>query len=107
MNVLTNERYLNYDKLSRYSQFPYFYNKLDDKYICGTTSYLKDTTNYQVYMVQPNDTYDSIALRAYGNPTYYWIICSFNHIQDAFSIPIPGSQLKLPVMTDIEFEEII
>ena len=46
MNVLTNERYLNYDKLSRYSQFPYFYNKLDDKYICGTTSYLKDTTNY-------------------------------------------------------------
>lgn len=107
MNVLTNERYLNYDKLSRYSQFPYFYNKLDNKYICGTTSYLKDTTNYQVYIVQPNDTYDSIALRAYGNPTYYWIICSFNHIQDAFSIPIPGSQLKLPVMTDIEFEEIV
>ena len=80
---------------------------LDNKYICGTTSYLKDTTNYQVYVVQPNDTYDSIALRAYGNPTYYWIICSFNHIQDSFSIPVPNSQLKLPVMTDIEFEDII
>lgn len=107
MNVLKNERYLNYDKLSRYSQFPYFYNTLDNKYICGTTSYLKDTTNYQLYTVKQGDTYDSIALDAYGNPTYYWIICSFNHIQDSFSMPMPKSQLKLPVMTDIEFEEIV
>ena len=107
MNVLKDERYLNYDKLSRYSQFPYFYNTLDNKYVCGTTAYLKDDTNYIIYNVKDGDTYDSIALEAYGNPTYYWIICSFNHIQDSFSVPAPKSQLKLPVMTDIEFEEIV
>ena len=42
MNVLTGKRYLNYERLSRYSQFPYYYNTLDDKYICGTTEYLND-----------------------------------------------------------------
>lgn len=107
MNVLKDARYLNYDRLSRYSEFPYYYNTLDDKYICGTTSYLNNTTNYVLYTVKDGDTFDSIALDSYGNPTYYWIVCSFNHIQDPFLVPSPGMQLKLPVMTDIEFEEIV
>lgn len=105
MNVLTGKRYLNYEKLSRYSQFPYYYNTLDDKYICGTTEYLNDQTNYVQYIVKDGDTYDSISLETYGNPTYYWIICSFNRVQNCFDDPKVGSMLKLPVMTDIVFEE--
>lgn len=106
MNVLKGEKYLNYEKLSRYSQFPYYYNTLDDKYICGTTSYLNDETNYILYKVKEGDTYDSIALESYGNPTYYWIICSFNHIQNPFNDPVVDSQIKIPVITDIRFEDI-
>lgn len=106
MNVLKNEKYLEYEKISRYSQFPYYYHTLDNKYICGTTLYLKDTTNYVLYTVKENDTYDSISLQSYGNPTYYWVICSFNHIQDPFENPVAGTRLKLPVITDIEFEEL-
>ena len=107
MNVLKNERYLVYEKLSRYSQFPYYYNTLDNKYICGTTSYLNDTTQYILYNVKERDTYDSISLEAYNNPTYYWVICSFNHIQDPFSKPVPGTQIKIPVISDIKFVEVI
>ena len=104
MNVLKNEKYLKYDKLSRYSQFPYYYNTLDDKYICGTTAYLDNTTNYILHQVNEGETYDSLALACYGNPTYYWIICSYNHVQNPFVEPIPGSFIKLPVLSDIVFE---
>lgn len=104
MNVLKDKSYLNYAKLSRYSQFPYYYNTLDDKYICSTTSYLDNTTRYTLYQVRPGDTYDNLALALYGNPTYYWIICSYNHVQDPFEKPEEGSYIKLPVISDIEFE---
>ena len=107
MNVLKNEKYLQYERISRYSQFPYYYNTLDNKYICSTTAYLDDSTTYNFYTVKDGDTYDSIALEMYGNPTYYWLICSFNRIQNPFDLPERGSQIKIPVLTDIEFEAII
>ena len=107
MNVLKNQRYLDYEKVSRYSQFPYYYNTLDDKYICGTTSYLNTSSPAVLYIVKEGDTYDSISLEAYGNPTYYWIICSYNHIQNCFDDPQPETRLYLPVISDIYFEEIV
>lgn len=104
MEVLTNKSYKDYSKISRYSSFPYYYHTKDDKYIYGTTSYLKDTTVYTLYTVQRGDTFDSLALEFYNNPTLYWVICSFNRIQDPFSVLREGQLLKIPSLSTIEFD---
>ena len=104
MDVLTSKTYKAYKRLSRYNSFPYYYHTLDNKYIGGTVNYLKQDAPSVLYKVQQNDTYDSIALKYYNNPTYYWIICSFNHIQDPFTSPYIGTYLKIPNISQIAFE---
>ncbi len=104
MNILTDKQYKVYNRLSRYSLFPIYYNTLDDKYESSTTAYLDDSTEYLLHKVQQNDNYDTIALQYYNNPTYYWIICSFNHIQDPFVPPVPGTYVKVPVMSSIRYD---
>lgn len=104
MDILTDKTYREYSRLSRYSPFPYYYHSVDDKYIYGVTAYLKDTTTYTLHTVQQGETFDSLALEYYNNPTLYWIICSFNRIQDPFIIPEEGSQLKIPSISNIEFD---
>lgn len=104
MEVLKNKSYKDSSNLSRYTPFPYYYHTKDDKYISGVTSYLRDTTVYSLYEVQQGDTYDSIALEFYNNPTLYWIICSFNRIQDPFSDLQKGQVLKIPSISNIEFD---
>ena len=103
-DILTDKSYKNTTKLSRYSICPYYYHNLDKKYIMGTSSWLKDTTTYTNYIVKHLDTYDSLALKFYNNPTLYWIICSFNHITDPFEEPVEGSILKIPSISTIEFD---
>lgn len=103
MEILTNKAYKDFNYISRYSPSPYYYHILDDKYVVGTAKQLSDKTIYFEYTVQRNDTYDKIALRYYNNPTLYWIICSFNHIDDPFENPEVGSTLKIPSISDIEF----
>lgn len=104
MDVLTNKSYKDYKKLSRYSAFPYYYHTLDNKYIYGRTAYLKDSTTYSLYKVQQGDTYDKLALEFYNNPTLYWIICSFNRINDPYSVPEEGTYIKIPSISNIEFD---
>lgn len=103
MEVLTDKSYKSYERLSRYSSFPYYYNRNDNKYIYGTTGQLDDTTPFSSYIVKQNDTYDSIALDFYNNPTYYWVICDFNRIQDPFENPTAGTLLRIPVFSSIRY----
>ena len=102
MDVLTNKKYKSYDRLSRYSSFPIWYNKLDDKWVTGIPTQI-ESDNYVLYQVQKNDTYDLIALNAYNNPTYFWIICNYNNILNPFDKPKPGSYLKIPTMSNLQF----
>ena len=103
MEALTNKQFKSYNYISRYSPFASYYHTLDNKYITATDNWIKDTSLYEVYSVQKGDTYDSLALRFYNNPTYYWLICAFNRILDPYEIPIPGSKLKIPSISNIEF----
>lgn len=105
MDVLKDKQLRGYDRLSRYSNFPFYYNTLDDKYVYGTTSYLKRDTPYTMYKIQLGDTLDSIALENYNDPTYYWIICDFNRIQNPFVDLKVGGYLRLPVISQIEFKD--
>ena len=103
MDILKNKSYKNYDKLSRYSSFPYYYHSLDNKYIYGKSANLRDDTIYTLYTIQPRDTLDSLALEYYNNPTLFWIICDFNRINDPYKKLVPGEQIKIPSISNIEF----
>ncbi len=104
MDVLSNKSYKNYKKLSRYASFPYYYNSLFNKYNYSTIQYLSSLTDYQLYTIKANDSWDSIALEFYNNPTYYWIILSYNHIQDSLNSPPVGIRIRIPNISTIEFE---
>lgn len=103
MDVLINKAYRNYDRLCRYSNFPYYYHTLDDKYVYGTTAQLAASTPYTLHKIKQGDTLDSLALYYYNNPTYYWILCDFNRIQDPFmDLPI-DKFIKIPVLAKIQY----
>lgn len=104
MRKLINKSYKQYDYTSRYSPFPIYYNVNDNKYVSGVTAYLDDSTIYTLHVVEPSDTFDTLALRYYNNPTLYWIICSFNHIQNPFTELTVGQKIKIPVLSNIIFD---
>lgn len=104
MEVLQDKSYKETTLLSRYNSIPYYYHSIDDKYISGTTHYLKDTTLYTLHTIKRGDTYDTLALNYYKNPTLYWVICSYNHIQDPFEPLIEGQKIKIPSLSNIEFD---
>ena len=103
-DILTNEIYNSYDYVSRYSNFPFYYNTRDKKYVGGLTAYLDDSTLYSLYTVQQGDTFDNLALRFYNNPTLFWIICSFNHIQNPYIKLKVGQKIKIPSISNIKFD---
>ena len=103
MRGLTDKSYKTYNRLSRYSIFPYYFDVFNDKFVYSTTAQLSDKTVYSNYVVKRNDTYDSIALEMYNNPTYYWIICDFNRISDPFVKPKEGTILKIPTVSTISY----
>lgn len=104
-NILTDKKYREYHKMSRYSGVPYYYNPMDDKFIYGIGTNLKDTTPYKVHKIKEGETLDTLALYYYNNPTYYWIIADFNRIQDPYIKLKVDSKLKIPTFSGIEFEE--
>ena len=103
MDVLTDKTYRSYSYFSRYSNFPYYYNIEDDKYIYGTTAQLSDKTPYQEYTTKRGDTFDSLAFTLYNNPLLYWVICDFNRIQDPYTELQVGTRLKIPTISSITY----
>ena len=60
----------------------WFYHIIDNKYIYGTTSNLKNNTPYVIHVVKQNDTFDSLALKyynAYKLPKIYKISTKLYH----------------------------
>lgn len=102
---ISGKQYKDYDTVSRYSSFPYFYVIEDNKYNYGITSHLKtENTKYVPHKVKYGDTLDSLALYYYNNPTYFWIIADFNRIRDPYKDLTIGQVLKIPTFSDIQFD---
>ena len=104
MDILTKKQYKTYNKLSRYSVYPIYYNTLDKRYEGGMTGHLDNTTAYVNHTVKEFDTLDTLALYYYGNPTYFWIIADYNRIQDPFERLEKDSNIKIPTFSSIAFE---
>lgn len=103
-NILEDKQYRHYEKLSRYSGVPYYYNPIDNKYMYGTSHNLSTESPYKIHTVIEGDSMDSLSLYYYNNPTYFWIIADFNRIQDPYKKLEVGSKLKIPTFSSIEFE---
>lgn len=105
MDVLKDRSKINYDYLSRYTSFPYYYNTMDKKYIYGITSQLRDDSLYVAHKVTQEDTFDSLAFKYYGRPDLYWVIADFNKIQDPF-IKLYNyiDIIKIPTLSNIAFK---
>ena len=104
MDTLKNKSYANFDYLSRYTNTPYYYDTLTGRNIFGIGTNLKTTTEFVTHKVKSNDTLNSLALKYYNNPTFWWVIAYFNNVQDAFK-PLRDKYetLKIPNITGIEF----
>ena len=107
MDTLKNKTYTSFDYLSRYSNIPHYYDALCDKEIYGIGTNLKTNTEFVVHKVKSNDTLNSLALKYYNNPTFWWIIAYFNDIQDPFK-PLRRKYeiLKIPNISNVEFGRI-
>lgn len=105
MDVLRDKQSKQYAYVSRYSTFPYFYNTQDNKFIYGVTSQLSSGTTYVAHKVTQSDTLESLALKYYGRPDYYWIIADFNRIQDPF-IKLLGKfeVINIPTLSNISYK---
>lgn len=105
MDILTNKQTRKHDYLSRYTPFYLYYNTIDKKYIYGITSQISSLSEYSAHKVETTDTLDSLALKYYGRPDYYWVIADYNRIQDPF-ITLYGKYktIKIPSLSTVGFE---
>lgn len=106
MDVLIDKSYKEYNYISRYAGYPYYYNTLDNKYIQGLPGQLSKDSTFILHKVKPRETLDSIALDSYGNSTFFWVIADFNNIRDPFKPLTEGDVLKIPTLADIHYQEI-
>lgn len=107
MDHITNKSYNSYDYISRYSVVPTYYHKIDDKEFTGIGLNLKKNSPFVEHLIRDEDTLDSLALKYYNNPTYWWVIAYFNDIQDAFiNLKSMHKTLKVPQISSIEFGEL-
>ena len=104
MRRLQSPQYKSYDKLCRYTSFPFYYDSVKKRYIYGTGAYLRSDTTFTLHKVEQFDTWDSLASYYYNNPTYYWVICSFNKVDDPFKNPKIGTYIKIPTFSEIKFD---
>ena len=118
MDVLKNKTAKTSKYFSRYNGKNYYMNTLDVlskdtetgsvayKEQLETSRWLSHNNDYKTYITKEGDTYDSIALQFYNNPTYYWIICDFNRVLDCMKPLKPDTVLYIPTLgTGFKYEE--
>ena len=104
MDTLKNKTYHSFDYLSRYTNIPYYYDSICGKEIYGIGTNLKTNSEYVTHKVRSNDTLNSLSLKYYNNPTFWWVIAYFNDIQDPFKqLSAKYETLKIPSISSIEF----
>ena len=107
MDTLKNKKYVTFDYLSRYTNTAYYYDTLKNREIYGLGTNIKNNTEYITHEVRSNDTLNSLALKYYNNPTFWWVIAYFNDIQDAFKpLRKKYNTIKIPNISSIEFGRI-
>lgn len=104
MDTLKNKVYTKFDYLSRYTNVPHYYDTIGNREVFGIGTNLKNNTEFVTHKIKSNDTLNSLALKYYNNPTFWWVIAYFNDIQDPFKpLRIKYETIKIPSISSIEF----
>ena len=103
MDTLKNKNYITYNYLNRYTTVPYYYDTLRNMQVFGIGTNLNKNTESFLYVVGRNESLDSIALKYYNNPTFWWVIAYFNDLLDSLEPLEPGTTLRIPAIASIEF----
>lgn len=92
-----------YNYVSRYANLDTYFNSKDKTRYYETARPINKSKvkNYVTHIVGRNETLDTIALKYYGRPLYWWIIADYNDILDVFNLK-EGTNLKIPYLSDIE-----
>lgn len=106
MDTLKNKQTkTDYEAVSRYAPFSFYYNTVDDKFVYGLTTHLSTAVEYVAHRVVETDTLESLAQKYYGRPDYFWIIADFNRINDPFiKLGYKFEVIKVPSLGQIYFE---
>lgn len=86
--------------LNHYENIFNVYSDSDNNYFFNILKKINVPDNvadyyYDVYLVEPGDTWTSIAYNKYGATTLWWIVCLANSVQNPINMPIPGTSYRL------------
>lgn len=107
MDVLKNETAHETDYISRYSVCNDYYHTLDEKYFTGIGYNLLKTSSYLEHKLKPTETLETLSLKYYNNPTYWWVIALFNDIEDSYiNLMDKFISIKIPQIANITFGDL-
>ena len=104
MDTFKNKRYGTYTYTSRYTGIPYYYDTKAQRDVYGLIKPMLKNNAWAAHKVTQEDTLDSLALKYYNNPSYWWIIAFFNNIVDPFiKLREHYEIIKIPSISSITF----
>jgi hypothetical protein len=100
-NMKQNE-YTDLPKLSMY-RFENFFNVYSDvndfkfyNILKNISLFPSDNSSVEIpYIVKYNDTWGLISYKNYNTIDLWWLVCSYNQIQNPVKMPTPGTQIKI------------
>ena len=98
---LSPQHYENIFNVYEDSEIGYFYNLL------RTVNFPEELRPdvYDIYIVEPQDTWPSISWKAYKTIFLWWSICAVNNIMNPTQMPPAGTQIK--VLTPLYLRNIL
>lgn len=104
MDELKHKAYHAADYTCRTNGVPSYYNEKDRRWVMGIGSNMKKDNAWLAHKIKQEDTFDSLALEYYNNPSYWWVIAYFNDIDDPFAkLADLGDIIRIPNISGIEF----
>ena len=91
-----------YTYFSRYTATAVYFHLEDRKFFLETYKAVTANNDGVIHTLMPGDTLDTLALKYYGSPIYWWIIADINNILDINDIPV-GTELRIPQIANVEF----
>ena len=84
-------RYENFFNVYQNDDGSYFYNLLANINVFPA----KNTSVEDTYVTKGNDTWYLISYNYYNTMDLWWLVCEYNQIRDATTLPEVGTTLKL------------
>jgi len=107
MDTLKNKRYGSFNYTSRYTGIPYYYDYEAKREVYGIIKPMLKNNAWVAHKIDQEDSLDSLALKYYNNPTFWWIIAFFNNISDPFiNLKDYFDIIKIPSISSISFGDL-